>query len=556
VHDFPLIHLVDIFLKICDAVAFAHSKGILHRDLKPENIMVGSFGEVLVLDWGLAKQMASDDDTEITDDGPPMPKSDDTALGTVIGTPGYMSPEQARGENASLDVRSDVFSLGAILYQILSFHRPFEAKSTPEVLALTMKGQVTPINHWEASETLSHIPSKRIPLSLSAICSKALSVTRSGRYQDVGALRQDVEAYLTGLPTTAEEASFLRQLSLFIHRYKKQVATFGFALTIFFVFFVGYLVRLNAQKVVARNSSLDAQRKQDRAVVVQREADKEYHRFAERASVFFAQAESSFGRTDLANASKLVERSIGLDPIDLKFYPLAATIHLVNFKFDKAISTCDTALDIEPYDEYLRMLRTFSQRILEEKDKVAMATKVARFLLDNDLPIAAQILLPKLPSGSLREEIYRRVLECHGWKFDLDMASEEGVKLTLLRGSQVFELSALAGFDLDHLHISGNPQLKGTPFPATATIRNLRLDRSGITYLTSLNRQPLKSLKLRDHTIKDFADLDLCPIERLEIEVAWNERLDELSRFDLKHCHLRYMPRLVNVDFLKGMSLE
>src|SRR5215470_7447378 len=113
-----------LFLRICDAVAFAHARGVLHRDLKPANVMVGSFGEVLVMDWGLAKilrQSVSSEETVVT-----VPQEKDsekdgtqstviTGHGTVMGTPGYMSPEQARGETEKIDERSDIFSLGALL---------------------------------------------------------------------------------------------------------------------------------------------------------------------------------------------------------------------------------------------------------------------------------------------------------------------------------------------------------------------------------------------------------------------------------------------------------
>ncbi len=111
--------MLRLFQKICEAVAFANAHGVIHRDLKPENIMVGPFGEVLVMDWGIAKVLRnSDPDTSVISEASQNSETD-TQRGTVIGTKGYMSPEQARGETDTLDQRTDVYSLGAILSFLL-----------------------------------------------------------------------------------------------------------------------------------------------------------------------------------------------------------------------------------------------------------------------------------------------------------------------------------------------------------------------------------------------------------------------------------------------------
>src|SRR5262249_27110638 len=144
--------------QVCQAVGFAHSRGVIHRDLKPANVMVGSFGEVQVMDWGLAKDLADregvddlrtteaptivNDGTEahrIADGGPPGESTQHgTEAGLVMGPPGYMAPEQARGEPT--DARSDVFALGAILCAILTGHPPFRGKTTREVIQRAASG--------------------------------------------------------------------------------------------------------------------------------------------------------------------------------------------------------------------------------------------------------------------------------------------------------------------------------------------------------------------------------------------------------------------------------
>jgi len=197
-----------LFLRICDAVAFAHAQGVLHRDLKPANIMVGSFGEVLVMDWGLAKllpgtarrpsQVADPDatvfekPTQASDSDVGTEATVVTGHGTVMGTPGYMSPEQARGDVEHLDARSDIFSLGALLRFLLT-----------EVQA---KGR--------------GVAGSRLDRSLEAICAKAAASAPADRYSSVTELLQDVSRYLDGLPVAARRETFLERLVRYYRRYR------------------------------------------------------------------------------------------------------------------------------------------------------------------------------------------------------------------------------------------------------------------------------------------------------------------------------------------------
>jgi serine/threonine-protein kinase len=195
-----------LFLRICDAVAFAHARGVLHRDLKPANVMVGPFGEVLVLDWGLAKVLAEPGATtpEPDTDAPFLHSPNSvgavredtepsavTADGTVMGTPGYMSPEQARGDNAHLDQRSDVFSLGAILRFLAS----------------------------DATSGAPTQPNKRTDKSLEAICAKATAANPADRYASVTQLAEDISRQLDGLPVSARKETFADKTVRFYHRH-------------------------------------------------------------------------------------------------------------------------------------------------------------------------------------------------------------------------------------------------------------------------------------------------------------------------------------------------
>jgi serine/threonine-protein kinase len=184
-----------LFLRVCDAVAFAHARGVLHRDLKPTNIMVGSFGEVLVMDWGLAKILGKDslsgDETLVTCAYRESDSTQCTVItghGTVMGTPGYMSPEQARGETEQIDRRSDIFSLGALLKFI------------------AIGGAQT--------------KSSAVPRPLLAICAKATAESPSERYSQVSELAADVSLYLDGLPVSAYTENFFERFRRFYKRHE------------------------------------------------------------------------------------------------------------------------------------------------------------------------------------------------------------------------------------------------------------------------------------------------------------------------------------------------
>ena len=152
VKKYPLASLVTIFQKICDGVGYAHSKGVVHRDLKPENVMVGTYGEVMVMDWGLAKNMTGAQRKEgvvqavetLIEHPLPDARGFQTMHGLVVGTPPYISPEQARGELDRIDPRSDIYVLGGILYAILTLRAPVAGSTVAEVIDNILASRITP----------------------------------------------------------------------------------------------------------------------------------------------------------------------------------------------------------------------------------------------------------------------------------------------------------------------------------------------------------------------------------------------------------------------------
>tara|TARA_R110002049_G_scaffold2750_9_gene22393 strand:- start:69557 stop:72601 length:3045 start_codon:yes stop_codon:yes gene_type:complete len=208
-----------IFEQIAQTVAYAHAQGVIHRDLKPHNVMVGDFGEVQVMDWGMAKRVGSgdavDDDEYAWSSGgqtPPsaidtLPCSEDdswedlnhslTAAGDVLGTPAYMSPEQARGEVKRLDTRSDVFALGAILYEILTGQRLHGERSIAESIARTATGQF--------SDSVDRLKSCDAHEDLRAVCENCLRFDPDRRPSDANKISKTITDYLAGAERRARQ---------------------------------------------------------------------------------------------------------------------------------------------------------------------------------------------------------------------------------------------------------------------------------------------------------------------------------------------------------------
>ncbi|MGK0358794.1 MAG: serine/threonine protein kinase/formylglycine-generating enzyme required for sulfatase activity [Bradymonadia bacterium] len=214
------VRLLNVLIQVCNSIAYAHSRGVIHRDLKPANIMLGEFGEVFVMDWGLAKIIKSSVERPVVG-GRPDQAGFNTRIGDVTGTPAYMAPEQAMGLVDALSERSDVFALGAILYELLTGRPPFVADSMIATLRLAQHGQI------QLPSAVA--PEADILPALEAVTMRCLARDPMDRYASAGELRDEIEGCVTNRQTIMHRvrgtASVLRKAARAGQRFRELART-------------------------------------------------------------------------------------------------------------------------------------------------------------------------------------------------------------------------------------------------------------------------------------------------------------------------------------------
>jgi len=286
-----LRHVVDA----CQAVAYAHDKHIIHRDLKPSNVMVGEYGETVVVDWGLATRGEAKEDLLPAAAGAPSREPALTMAGTALGTPAYMSPEQARGELAAIDERSDVFSLGAILYELLTGRSPFEGGTAEQVMEKVRAGS------FPAVRTV--VP--EAPAELAAIAERALRPMPAARYANGEALANELSTYLAGGRVGAYRYGVWELLRKFASSHRALLTGAAIAVAALLVAATVVAVRLHQARVDLASSFLE------RAYGAERDGD------WSKAAAYFAAARAQHDtheeRWGLAVASeRITERVLSL----------------------------------------------------------------------------------------------------------------------------------------------------------------------------------------------------------------------------------------------------
>lgn len=548
VRDWSLGRLLMILVNICHALAYAHSRGVVHRDLKPANIMLGDFGEVYVMDWGLAKVLDLGTATPVTgvpiakqsgpfDFGPPPPlatpvserpsasgsvrvqtsreaEADLTQEGSVLGTPAYMPPEQANGNIHAIDERSDIYSLGGILYSILTLQAPVEKQGGQiPILLRVVQGDI--------KRPEVRTPNRFIPLELSAIAMKGLAKEPKDRYQTVEALRRDVELFLEGRSVSAKQDTIREMFWKLLKRNKGVSIASAVASVILAVVGVWSLIA-----VLSANSRAHAEE-------VEKEA-----RTREAVPALLEAARMSVERRNYPNSRKQIDLALLYASDNLEARLLKAQILILEGEFKNAVAELDRYLQKSPGNQKATALRELC--VVLNPEEVTNIIALAQLFGQQDLQaFSTGLLLRHAESIEARKQLlkpYRKKIEDAwpglGSALTMDNA---GLFTLMLHGQkQIVSLAPLGGMPVSVLRLSHCVNLQDLGPLRGMPLTDLDLTATGVRDLS-----PLKNMRLNRLVCDQMKDLDdLAPLKGMP-----------LTQLSLGGC------RVQDLSPLKGMPL-
>jgi serine/threonine protein kinase len=512
--DFPLARLLNILVSVCNALAYAHSRGVVHRDLKPANIMIGDFGEVYVMDWGLAKvlkgelaEAASSQPVVSMPAGPiaptkrsskveSRPGGDLTQEGAVLGTPVYMPPEQAVGSAQTVDHRSDVYSLGAILYELLTLEPPIEkAGGQLAVLMRVARGEIVPPEQRSPQRARAG----KIPKELAAIAMKAMAKEKQDRYPNVEVLRKDIEWFQQGRSVSAKEDTAREMIWKFIKRNKTfTAATVVVAAVVLWSMVVNFLARREAEA-----ANIQTKERTEKAVPALVKA-----------------ARLGVTQRDYQNALDQVNLALLYTSDDADALLLKAQLLIVQQDFAGARTFLEKYLAQKPSDAEAKNLLVLCQKPRPDDEATSLAfarifnQQGAYGLIDGALSHygktsveARNYLLAK----------YRKKIEesWPGLGGRLSITTD-GLRLEFNQLAQLRDLAPLNGIPLTYLNLSFSQQvqdltpLKGMPLTS--------LDVWGCDRVSDL--APLRGMPLKYFSTSSNSLTDLTPLQGMPLKIV------------------------------------
>ena len=468
--EWPLIQRLNLFLGICEGLSYAHSRNVVHLDIKPQNILVGDFGEVLIIDWGLGKILFGEEEEEDSESIDPSFFNEMTMDGFIKGTPGYMAPEQIDKSLGDRDTQTDIYALGGILHFLLCGKAPVKGNDLEEIFAKTLKGQIT------ESETT-------IPGALLAVSQKALSVNKENRYTSVDEIRQDIEAFMGGFATSAENAGFFKNFFLLLKRHKVIAASAMLILILTSLF----ILRLQKSEKYSREllSLYEAEKKQTE--LISKEASP--HLVSKAVRNLYAY------EYDLCreNAMTAVKR----DPNNKQAWEILAHCHFYTQEFNSAVKAFAKAPNKKLNNTYKKLSEEFG-RNKDDSERLSSERFIA--------------LLGSIPTMQLKRTLYRdEVLNYKSVSGHMKIIKEMLYVNNPHLDHVFFHFEKKKG--KNYLDLSGNPEME-----QVGCIRLMPLHVLNVEGLALVNREtlqfrgmPLEELNIAGTQIDSFSFLESIP---------------------------------------------
>ena len=509
---YTLNNLLEIFLKVSEAVAFAHSRNVVHRDLKPANIQVSDYGEVLLCDWGLAKDInlpaQSTEEINLTEI-----LSQQTMCGVIKGTPGYMAPEQLEIESGEITEKTDIYSLGCILYAILTHTKPIESDSLEMLKKKTIEGQVIPA---------SQRSTKHIPKALEAVVTKAMSVNPKERYQDVQSLITEVRAYLDGFATKAQNAHFSTQLLLLIKRNKAACVY----LILFFLIVSGlvtyFMVKLKEREQTAVRAFIEAEKQKEDRIRLSRIA----------APEFLLKATNDLKYFDFDSALKYSKLCTSLDETLTKGWILYGRMELGHMNFFDAALAFSKVKDQKRFNQLYELCVEYEK--METTNVQELVIKLKRMGENYVVPI---VMGTYNKTNSTEEKILtiRTIYDNfhEHIRAPKPILNAECTKLSFTEGNKwtLKDLNYFYNFPLEDIDISKS-QITDIRALRSMPVKKLNLEKTQITSVFYLQNLKLEELNIANTKITDIRVLAEMPLKVLNINNCRIKNLNVLSEFE------------------------
>ena len=544
--ELSLNNLLNIFIKVCEATSYTHSKGIIHLDLKPSNIQISNYGEVLICDWGLSKVInweQSEQDNFMNDEA--FFKADTlqtTLFGYIKGTPGYLSPEQARGSKTTKSYASDIYSLGAILYAILSKEAPISDNKLEVIIAKTIKGEIAPPRSID----------KSIPTALEAICLKAMQVKEEDRYTSVEELIKDIELYLTGFAPKAQKVNLIQKAYLSIRRKPALFASLIASLSLIAIISSSASIKLQQksstlaqqkEEIEAQKNEIESQK--DEIEIHLDEVQKSKRQLEEIADLAaheaFEQASHAYMHYHFKKARRLIDTATSLDPENILAKELKLEMSLVHMEKEK--------------------VRELYEDLKKHPSSLANVLNTAPFVLfDKNTPPEDMLkLLKHIPSGW---EIARKLTFIYNQESphsaEKMQTFPEALKIHNPGQEINFSWKYLDGkYDID---LSDNPNLKKLYLLSGLNIQKLNLSSSKNVSFAHFTSPKLEYLDLSNSVIhpweaRHFNQFHFPKLETLILDyyTSPEKTLDGLRNTNIKHISLRHT-QISSFNFLFAMK--